>query len=163
MISHYQVLLPRQLLDEFLHALHGHNANHPGITKMIQEARQKYYYPCIAKHIRSWVTKCQMCIQNKRISNDLLKTELLNCPEWDLGPEDILQMDILPNLPPNGGYDNIITAIDVFSRYLFAYPVTRITAPAVARVIMDILCKHTYLPTTIITDMGTQFNSQVPK
>ena len=105
---------------------------------MIQEARQKYYYPCIAKYLRNWVTKCQMCIQNKRINNDLLKTELLNCPEWDLGPEDILQMDILPNLPPSGAYDNIITAIDVFSRYLFAYPVTRITAPAVAKIIMDI-------------------------
>ena len=89
--------------------------------------------------------------------------ELLNCPEWDLGPEDILQIDILPNLPPSGGYDNIITAIDVFSRYLFAYPVTRITAPAVAKIIMDILCKHTYLPTTIISDMGTQCNSQVTK
>ena len=163
MISHYQILLPRQLLDEFLYALHGHNANHQGITKMIQEARQKYYYPCIAKHIRTWVTKCQMCIQNKRINNDLLKTELLNCPEWDLGPEDILQMDILPILPPSGGYDNIITAIDVFSRYLFAYPATGITAPAVARVIMEILCKHTYAPTTTITDMGTQFNSQVTK
>ena len=99
MISHYQILLPQQLLDKFLHALHGHNANHPGITKMIQEARQKYYYPCIAKYIRTWVTKCQMCTQNKRIKNDLLKTELLNCPEWDLGPEDILQMDVLPNLP----------------------------------------------------------------
>ena len=107
--------------------------------------------------------KCQMCIQNKRINNDLLKTELLNCPEWDLGPEDILQLDILPNLPPSGGYDNIITAPDVFSCYLVAYPVTRITASAVARVIMDSFCKHTYLPTTIINDMGTQFNSHVTK
>ena len=159
--SHYQILLPAQLLEEFLQALHGHNSNHPGITKMIQEARQKYYYPCIAKYIKKWVTNCQICIQTKRINNDLLRTELLNCPEWDLGPEDILQMDILPNLPPIGGYDHIITAIDVFSRYLFAYPVTRITASAVARVIMDILCKHTYLPTTIITDLGTQFNAQV--
>ena len=162
-ISHYQILLPKQLLEEFLQALHGHNANHPGKTKMIQEARQKYYYPCLAKHIKNWVQNCQMCIQNKRINNDLLKTELLNCPEWDLGPEDILQMDILPNLPPSGGFDNIITAIDLFSRYLFAYPTTRITAPTVARVIMDILCKHTYLPTTIITDMGTQFNSQITR
>ena len=42
MISHYQILLPKQLLDELLHALQGHNANHPGITKMIQEAQQKY-------------------------------------------------------------------------------------------------------------------------
>ena len=41
--SHYQILQPIQLLDELLQALHGHNSNHPGITKMIQEARQKYY------------------------------------------------------------------------------------------------------------------------
>ena len=163
MISHYQILLPKQLLDEFFHALHGHNANHPGITNMIQEAPQEHCYPCIAKYIRNRVTKCQMCIQNKRINNDLLKLQLLNCPDWDLGPEDILQTDILPYLPPSGGYDNIINAIDMFSRYLFAYPVTRITAPAVAKIIMDILCKHIYLPTTIITDMGTQFNSQVTK
>ena len=128
---------------------------------MIQEARQKYYYACMAKYIKQWVSTCQVCIQTKRINNDLLRTELLNCPEWDLGPEDILQMDILPNFPPSGGYDHIITAIDVFSRYFFAYPVTRITATTVSRVIMDILCKHTYLPTTIITDLGTQFNRPV--
>ena len=30
--SHYQILLPIQLLDERLQALHGHNSNHPGIT-----------------------------------------------------------------------------------------------------------------------------------
>ena len=130
---------------------------------MIQEARRKYYYPCLAKHIKSWVQNCQMCIRNTRINNDLLITELLNCPEWDLGPEDILHMDILPNLPPSGGFDNIITAIDVFSRYLFAYPTTLFTAPTVARVILDILCKHTNLQTTIITDMGTHFNSQITR
>ena len=160
-VSNYQILLPIQLLDEFLQALHGHNSNHPGITKKIQEARQKCYYPCIAKYIKKWVSNCQICIQTKRFNNDLLRTELLNCPEWDLGPEDILQMDIVPNVPPSGGYDHIITAIDVFSRYLFAYPVTRITATAVSKVIMDILCKHTYPPTTIITDLGTQFKAQV--
>ena len=159
--SHYQILLPIQLLDETLKALHGHISNQPQITKLIQEARQKYYYPCLAKYIKKWVNNCHLCIQTKRINNNLLRTELLNCPEWDLGPEDILQKDILPNRPPSGGYDHIITAIDVFSRYLFAYPVTRITATAVSRVIMDILCKHTYLQTTIITDLGTQFNAQV--
>ena len=80
MISYYQVLLPKQLLEEFLHALHGHNGNHLVITKMIQEARQKYFYPCIAKNIRTCVRESQMYIQNKRISIDLLKTEQLNCP-----------------------------------------------------------------------------------
>ena len=120
--SHYQILLPAQVLEEIFQAMHYHNSNHPGITKKIQEARQKHYYPCIAKYIREWVSNCQTWVQTKRINNDLLRTELLNYPEWDQGPEDILQMDILPNLPPSGGYNHIITAIDVFSHYLFAYP-----------------------------------------
>ena len=50
--SHYQILLPTQLLEELLQALHGHNPNQPGITKMTQEVRQKYYNLFIAKYIR---------------------------------------------------------------------------------------------------------------
>ena len=90
-----------------------------------------------------------------------MRPELLNCPEFDLGPEDTLQMDVVPILPPSGGYQHIITAMDVFSRYLFAYPVTNANAPTVAKVIMDIMCKHTYLSTTLISDKGSAFISQV--
>ena len=75
---------------------------------MIQEARKKYYYPCMAKYIKKWVSNCQICIQTKHINNDLPRIEHNYCPEWDFGPEDILQMDILPNLPPSGGYDHIL-------------------------------------------------------
>ena len=63
-LSHYQFLLSKQLLDEFPTALLGHNANHPRRTKMIQEARQKRYYQCLAKYIKSWVQNCQMCIRH---------------------------------------------------------------------------------------------------
>ena len=76
--SHYQIFLPTQLLEELLQDFHGHNSNHPGITMMIQEIRQKYYYPCIAKYIKKWASNCQTCIQNKKINNLLLRTELLN-------------------------------------------------------------------------------------
>ena len=54
--SNSQITLPTQLLEELLQALHGHNSNHAGITEMIQEIRQKYYYPCIAKYINKWVS-----------------------------------------------------------------------------------------------------------
>ena len=82
-------------------------------------------------------------------------------PEWDLGPEDAMQIDLLPNLAPSGGYENIITAMDVFSRYLFAYPVTDASATNTAKVIIDIMTKHTYLSTTLITDKGTAFTSKL--
>ena len=51
--------------------------------------------------------------------------------------------------------------MDVFSRYLFAYPVTDASATNTAEVIIHILPKHTYLPTTSIMDMGTAFTPKL--
>ena len=72
-----------------------------------------------------------------------------------------MQIDLLPELAPSGGYEKIITAIDVISRYAFAYPVSNPTAVNTAKVIIDITTRHAYLPTLIITDKGSVFISQV--
>ena len=72
-----------------------------------------------------------------------------------------MQIDFLPNLPPSGGYENVLTAIDVFSRSLFAYPLTDASAINVAKALIDIMTKHSYLPTTLITDKGTAFTSTI--
>ena len=113
----------------------------------------------IAKLVRIWVNGCETCIKDKRISDDLITPELLNSSEWTLGPEDTMEIDLLPNLPQSGGYENFVTAMDVFSRYLFAYPVTDASAANTAKVIIDILTKHTYLPTTLITNKGSEFTT----
>ena len=128
---------------------------------MLQEIRQKYYYPSMAKRVKKWVEGCEQCARDKRVPNATITPELLNLPEWDLGPEDAMQIDLLPNLPPSGGYENVLTAIDVFSRYLFAYPLTDASAINVAKALIDIMTKHSYLPTTLITDKGTAFTSTI--
>ena len=51
--------------------------------------------------------------------------------------------------------------MDVFSRYLFAYPVTDASATNTAKVIIDIMTKNTYLPTILITDKGRAFTSKL--
>ena len=134
---------------------------HTNISKMLQEIRQRCYYPSMAKHVKKWIDGCEQCARDKRVPNTTITPELLNLPEWDLGPEDAMQIDLLPNLPPNGGYENLSTAIDVFSRYLFAYPLTTASAINVAKALIDIMTKHAYLPTTLITDKGTAFTSTI--
>ena len=160
-VKYHQILLPKHLLRELLHALHGTAHKHPGISKMLQEIRQKYYYPGIAKHVKKWVEGCEICAKDKRVPNNSKTPELLNLPEWDLGSEDAMQIDLLPNLPTSGGYQTIMTAIDVFSRYLFAYPLVKATASNTAKVLIDIMTQHAYLPTTLITDEGTAFTSKI--
>ena len=72
-----------------------------------------------------------------------------------------MQFDLVPELPPSGGYENIVTAMDVFSRYLFAYPTSNQDAKTIAKVLINIMTKHAYLPTTLISDKGTAFMSHV--
>ena len=57
-VSHLQVLLPGQLLKFLLQSLHGTAAKHPGISKMMQEIPQKYYFPSIAPYVRNWSRDC---------------------------------------------------------------------------------------------------------
>ena len=63
-----------------------------------------------------------------------------------------MQVDLLPDLPPSGGYENLFTAIDVFSRYEFSYPVSNPAAKNTAKFNIDIMTRHAYLPMLIITE-----------
>ena len=124
---------------------------------MIQECRSKYYYTELAKRIKQWVQQCEDCIKYKRISNNQIRPKMINNTEHVLGSEDILEINILPNLPnlPNSaGYQNIVTVIDIFSRYLFAYPTQNATAKTIGRCLFDVMTRHANLHTLILSHKG---------
>ena len=160
-VKYHHILLPQHLLQELIQPLHGIAHKHPGKSKMLQEIRHRYYYPNMAKHAKRWVEGCEQCAKDNKVPNATITPELLILPEWDPGPEDAMQIDLLPNLPPSGGHEIVFTAIDVISQYLFAYPHTNASAINVAKVIIDIMTKHAYLPTMFITDKGTAFTSTI--
>ena len=51
----------------------------------------------------------------------LIRPKLLINTEHALGPEDFLESEISPNIPNFAGYQNNVTLVDFFERYLFAY------------------------------------------
>ena len=162
-LKYYQILIPKHLIKEVLRSLHREFGKHPGIFKTIIACRENYYFPKIAQLIREWVMSCEQCIRESRIDPSLTRPPLLNPNEHITAPEDAIQIDLVPELPPSGGYENIVTAMDVFSRYLFAYPTANQDAKTIAKVLINIMTKHAYLPTTLISDKGTAFTSHVIK
>ena len=90
----------------------------------------------------------------------LTRPALQTPSEHITAPEDAMQIDLVPELLPSGGYENIVTAKDVFSTYFFVYPTSSQDAKLVAQVIINIMTKHAYLPTTIISDKGSVFMSK---
>ena len=65
-VKYYQILIPKQLLNEALRCLHGEFGKHPGISKTIIAYREKYYFPKMAQLIREWVMSCEQCIRESR-------------------------------------------------------------------------------------------------
>ena len=106
---------------------------------------------------------CEQCLKGSRINPQITRPPLQNPNEHNTAPEDAMQINLVSGLPPSGGYEYIVTAMDVISLYLFAYPTSNQDATTIAKVIINIMTKHAYLPTTLISDKGTAFTSHVIK
>ena len=129
--------MPKQLVKEVLRSLRGEYGKHPGIYITIIAYREKYYFPKMAQLIREWVMSCEQCLRETRIDRSPTRSPLQNTQnpnEHITAPEDAMQIDLVPELPPSGGYENIVTAMDVFSRCLFAYPTSNQVAKTIAKV-----------------------------
>ena len=160
-IKYYQILIPKQLVDEVLRSLHGEFGKHPGITKTIIAYRQKFYCPNMAKLMTDWVMSCEQCIKESRIDRSFTRPPLQNANEYITAPEDAMQIVLVPGEPPSGGYEDIVTAI--VSLFLFAYPTSNQDATTIAKVIINIITKHAYQPTKLISNKYTAFTSHVIK
>ena len=66
-----------------------------------------------------------------------------------------MQIDLVQELTPSGGFENIVTAMDVFPRHLLAYPTSNQDAKTIAKALNNIMTNHAYIPRTLISDKGT--------
>ena len=59
----------------------------------------------MAQLIREWVMSCQQCFRVSRIDRSLTRPPLQNPNEHITAPENAMQIDLVPELPPSGGYE----------------------------------------------------------
>ena len=64
---------------------------------------------------------CEQCIRESWTDRNFNHPPLQKIDDYITAPEDAMQIDLGPEISPSCGYENIVTATDVFSRYLFAY------------------------------------------
>ena len=163
-IQRYQTVVPKQLRQELLYRIHNTELmGHKGISKTIQEFRQKFYFPGFTEFLADYIRNCQSCAQTKPIRASLITPPLQEMMTKVSYPGHMLQIDIVGAMKPSGGYKYILTAIDVFSRFMFAAPMRQQSALAVAKELMGIFLRNAYVPDTIVTDCGTAFTSALIK
>ena len=67
-----------------------------------------------------------------------------------------MQIDLLQKFPPSGGFENIM-AMEVFSRDGIVELVSNPTAVNNVKVIIDIMTRHAYFSTLLVTDERSNF------
>ena len=100
-------------------------------------------------------------MKSKSVKETQLRPPLQKIYDPCDGPEDLLEIDIVGPLPASNGFTHILTAVDVFSRYLFAVPLKRPDTHSVVRGLLSIFTKHAYVPKHILTDKGTAFTAEL--
>ena len=159
-----QVVVPKHLRTELLLRIHNHKmGGHRGIRLTIEALRRYYYFPYLQEWVREFVQTCISCCQVKPLPASSLIMPMRSILQMQQIPEQTMQVDLLGPLTPAEGKEYIVTAIDLFTKYIFAVPVTNVRAETVGRVILGICLRHAYIPQKILADQGSQFTADLMK
>ena len=108
-----------------------------------------------------YINNCLTCAQAKSPQHKYLTPPLNPVSSNTSLPAHMLQIDIAGKLPHSGGFSYILTGMDVFTKYMFAQPLTSISAESVAKYRVQWFMRHSYIPLLIITDQGSQLVSKL--
>ena len=155
-VVHQQVVVPEMRLKDIIWTLDEDlMQGYPGSKKNLYTLTQRYYYPNLAAKVQEF--------KKKSISKQCLGPPLQMVYDPTSGPEDLLEIDEVRQLPPINGLTHILTAVDVFSKFIFAIPLRWPDAPSVERGLSSIFNIHAYVRKTILTDKGLVFTAEVLK
>ena len=160
-IQYQQFFVPKHLWREVVFRLHNFKtAGLFGIARTIAEFRKRFYFPNFTEFLLSTVKNCISCLQLTRAPSKFLKPPLQLLSYETSFPRELPQIDLVgPLQSPH--YRYALTTIDVFNKSLFALPLTNVRADTIARELVGLFFRHSYIPDTILSDLGTTFVSEL--
>ena len=162
--THKQLVVPEATMANIIMRLRRDPMQgHLGSSKQLHTLRERYYSRNLAEQVQRFFKNCDNSIKAKPCAERNLKPPLQQIYDPCDGPTDIMEYDLVGELPNSNGFTQILTATDVFPCHLFAVPLKKPVSSSVVKTLKQISTQHAYVPRHIITDKGSAFTSQVIK
>ncbi len=156
--------VPSSLRINVIHSLH--DLSHPGIKTTAKIIKQRYFWPCMDKDIKEFVTNCLKCQQAKTHRHTISPVSPISTPtdRFQTVHIDIvgpLPPATLPNYPYPLPYSYLLTCIDRATRWTEAIPIIDTTASSVAIAFVAGWISRFGVPLQVVTGRGAQFESEL--
>uniref|UniRef100_H3BG99 Gypsy retrotransposon integrase-like protein 1 n=1 Tax=Latimeria chalumnae TaxID=7897 RepID=H3BG99_LATCH len=150
---------PQQLwkpLILYFHQVSGHTSP----VRVLEMLQGCYWWPSMKQVVEDCLQLCLVCAQMNPLPR--AKQVQLGDPLVPHGPWDALQIDYIGPLPPaKGGYKHILVVVDIFTRWVEAFPTRRNDAFTTAKVLWEQIFTWWGFPRRIESDNGTHFTAEV--
>ena len=152
-----QLVLPlcyRTIVYKELHQ----NRGHRGSERVVELARERFFWPHMQRDITHFVTKKFACLK-QRAPAKKMRAPLQSITTY--APLELVSMDFLHLERSTGGYEYILVIIDHFTRFAQAYPTKNKEARTAAdKLYNEFILKYGF-PSRILHDQGREFENKL--
>ena len=132
------------------------DGGHFGSDKTLARLNRSYFWPRMEETVATHVSKCSTCERLSPVPSH--RPAILN-PILTFRPWDIVGLDIAGPLPAVDGCEHFLLAVDLFSRWVEAFPLRDTSSSTIAETFLRLFVARFGVPKAIITDQGANLNS----
>lgn len=155
----YVRVIPGHLRTKVLEECHDSPiGGHFGVEKTWNRVRQLYYFPRMKQFIRTYISKCHLCLAHKPIL--ARPAGFMGCQRTATMPWEVISGDLMGPFPrTTSGYMHILVVTDLFSKYVLVHPLKKADAKSVMMFLEYQVILKFGAPRMLLFDNGKQFKN----